>query len=457
MAEINVTEYRSLHVEERWDAEYFQEKYDAVAESMSLIPTSELGKICRLQCSAFYPSATELYADDGVPFIRCVDVNPYPVIRASQPFERIPQEFVAIHGNIRMARPGDIVISKVGSPCYSSVVASETGCVALSRTVLVAQKLTWAVFDPYYLVAFLRSKFGFQQLLQQREQQIQFQLTLDRVRRIRVFLPDENVQRASADLVRRYAVLLQEANDAWRNAVHLFESLVLPDVNSIPRVGDSATSLTDMLSSNRWDAQCFDPRLRTYEDRITRGAFERLDQLVYKCQKGRQQDDLGDAGDVSYASIRHINQFEMISSARGSVVASGPHIATKDDLLLAITGATIGKVGVVARYSQMAFSGDLLRLRVRPKVNPYFLLVVLSSSIGQAQLKRWVTGSTNGHLAPRDVVGTLVPRLGTDEETIAAGAVRALALRMEAERAFEEAVARVETEIHCVRDGSRAA
>lgn len=429
----------------RWDAEYFQPAYLTIATKLDSEGNPRLGTLAELTCSAFYPSATDCYQQDsGVPFIRCVDVNDFPIIFGDQPFERLPEHFVAAHKSIRMAKPEDLIISKVGSPCFASIIDKSAGVVALTRTVLGLRNIRTDRVDPYYLVAFLRCKYGFYQLLREREQQIQFQLTLDRVRKIHVFLPSRQMQEKIGSLVRRHGTVLSRSKETYKSAQQLLEDELRLDAHDLPNPVGYEVRLSEVLQARRWDSHCFMPSFLGYANAV-RGyrLFERLDQLISPPVKGVHQYD-GEEGDIPYASIKHVSGIELITEERGSGFVSATNLAKRGDLLLAITGATIGKIGIVARYGRLAFSGDLLRLRVRGTLDPHYLLVVLRSPIGQGQLLRWVTGSTNGHLAPRDVVRALIPRLGKKEGTISDKVREALRTRAKAECLLELAKRRVE-------------
>jgi len=84
----------------------------------------------------------------------------------------------------------------------------------------------------------------------------------------------------------------------------------------------------------------------------------------------------------------------------------------------------------------------LLCLRAIESIDPNYLLLALDHKIGQVQLIRWTTGSTNGHLAPRDVARVLVPRLSSEVEAKIAGLVKdSLAKRQESEQLLERAKA----------------
>jgi hypothetical protein len=158
-----------------------------------------------------------LYKIGDLPFIRCVDCISYPVITKRQDdlFEKIPSDFADEHKNIKRLSRGEIVITKVGTPCYASII-HDIDDVALSRTVLGLKNIK--NIDPYYLTAFLRSKYGFYQLYRERELTIQFQLTLERVGNVRIFKPkNEKLESMIAD-----CFLLHEEN--YKKAEQLFDN-----------------------------------------------------------------------------------------------------------------------------------------------------------------------------------------------------------------------------------------
>jgi hypothetical protein len=90
-------------------------------------------------------------------------------------------------------------------------------------------------------------------------------------------------------------------------------------------------------------------------------------------------------------------------------------------------------------------SGDMLAIRTNGSIDPYFLLPFLSHRIGQVQLLRWITGSTNGHLAPRHVGRVLIPRLDEAVEAEIAALTRDSIVKIhESEQLLDRAKTRVE-------------
>ena len=202
-------------------------------------------------------------------------------------------------------------------------------------------------------------------------------------------------------------------------------------------------NFSEIISGRRFDAQCYKPELSNYEFYLRENErFSYLHSLV-RMTKGKQM-VVSSIGDIGYGSIKDIDGVELIADDFCEL-SEDTRIANRQDLLLAVTGATIGKVGIVERYDELAHSGDLLALKTKGEINPYYLLVVLESPIGQSQCQRWITGSTNGHLSPTDVAKFVIPRIDKPLEEEIANIVRAsLNAKRKSEEILEQAKVRVE-------------
>ena len=246
-----------LYGHARSDPEYFLPSHTQVEADLNAVRTLPLRKLGRFACSAFYPAATHLYTSEGVPFLRCVDIVDFPLISPDQPFARIPASFADAHSTIRHLGAGDIVISKVGTPCYAALLSEDMPRSAMTRTVLGMSEIDQSVIDPYYLIAFLRSRHGFDQLMRERELTIQYQLTLERTRKGKVYLPDRPIQTMIGDLVRGYYQSLRESVDAYASAQELLEAeLGLDEVTLQTPVGYTVR-FSELEMSRQPDADFF--------------------------------------------------------------------------------------------------------------------------------------------------------------------------------------------------------
>lgn len=252
--------FSEIDLGDRFDAEYFWKDSLKIQATLKQRETKPLKNLGDFVASAFYPAATQLYEFGDTPFIRCVDCINYPLITQDQDdlFERIPFSFVEESKGINVLEKGDLIITKVGSPCHTSIV-EDYDLVALSRTVLGIKKIRNV--DPYYLLIFLRSHFGFQQLLRQRELTIQYQLTLDRVKKVRIYKASQDFQNVIRKAALKYLELISVSKSLYSQAEDLLLSeLGLKDWQPTEETVAVKSFAESFLSSDRLDAEYYQPK-----------------------------------------------------------------------------------------------------------------------------------------------------------------------------------------------------
>ncbi|GAJ12764.1 unnamed protein product [marine sediment metagenome] len=119
------------------------------------------------------------------------------------------------------------------------------------------------------------------------------------------------------------------------------------------------------------------------------------------------------------------------------------------DIIIVITGATIGKVGLWNNREEFYLGGDMVKFYCREEVVPYFIQSFLLSDIGQLQILRNITGATNKHLAPSDIERIKIPLPPLSFQNNIANEVKrrmhkAKQLQEEAKKVLEEAKLKVE-------------
>ena len=342
---------------------------------------------------------------------------------------------------------GDVIITTVGTIGNVAVVESQITPCNCDRHVGIIRIKDNQVL-PYYLSTFLNSKYGRFQSLRESAGNVQLNLYIKNIGHIEVPRLGKFEEEIASVTKQAYQLRIK-AKNLYLQAQRLLESeLGLDKLKFKKPVGYtarfSAVGLSDAFNAGRIDAQCFAPDAIFYEKWLCSHAqSDKLNHLLEAKIKGRQQEE-AESGSIDYCSIKHISGHELTDVSKCLPSPETP-LATQNNLLLAITGATIGKIGIVKRYKQLAFSGDLLCLQISPEIDPHYLLAALDHIIGQVQFNRWITGSTNGHLAPRDVGRVLVPRLNKNIESYIAGLVaESLNKRVESEKLLVKAKSRVE-------------
>ncbi len=119
------------------------------------------------------------------------------------------------------------------------------------------------------------------------------------------------------------------------------------------------------------------------------------------------------------------------------------------DILVVVTGATIGKIGYWDYADTYWLGGDIVKFQTSEEAYPYYLYSYLRTFAAQIHLKRHITGATNGHLSPKDIENLLIPLPPLSvQERIAREAQarreRARALEREAAELLQTAKAEVE-------------
>ena len=299
--------FSQIDLGDRFDSDYYTKNYLHISAQMLKVSTKKLGKLATPVASAFYPAATQLYSEGDTAFARCVDCISYPIITSDQDskFEKIPYAFGKENKGISFIYTDDIVITKVGTPCYASIL-TDYDKIALSRTVMGLSGIHGV--DPYYLMIFLRCKYGFEQLYRQRELTIQYQLTLPRVKAIDVYLASDILQKEINMLCKKAKEFQKKSNEAYKIAEEtLMTTINCPNITTLSTY--SIKTLKNTLSvSGRLDAEYFQPKYDEYYSIITRfkGGYsyirKEFSQVKERCDRTLENYRYVEIGDVNISS-----------------------------------------------------------------------------------------------------------------------------------------------------------
>ena len=429
----------------RSDAEFFKPEYENAFKKV-LGCNGEKLRFRAFVTDGIHASPDIANSGSGVRYIsaKCVKDNEFVVDNCI---------FISENQHIKNPRTQlqqhDVIITTVGT--IGNVAVVDDGLIPSNsdRHVGIVRVHNHFELSPFYLATFLNSCYGRFQSLREAAGNVQLNLYIRNIGNIVVPRFGKHEEDEISDLTKKAYDFRKSAKASYTQAQQLLESeLGLDKLHFDKPVGYTArfsvTGLTDIFDAGRIDAQCFSPEAVFYEDWLLKHAkCDRLNALLSITAKGLQQTEV-EGGTTDYCSIKHISGREIVGASKTKPTGGTPR-ATKNDLLLAITGATIGKIGIVNRYENLVFSGDMLRMRVNNEVPPHYLLLALDHHLGQVQFNRWITGSTNGHLAPRDVGRVLVPRLSPEkEDRISALVAESLEKRQKSEALLDQAKSRVE-------------
>ena len=410
-AEVNFSE---IDLGDRFDAEYFWKDSLRIQATLNQRKTEPLRNLCDLVASAFYPAATQLYEFGDTPFIRCVDCINYPLITQDQDdlFERIPFSFIEESKGVNTLEKGDLVITKVGSPCYASLVQSYD-LVALSRTVLGVKKIR--NIDSYYLLIFLRSYYGFQQLIRQRELTIQYQLTLERVKKIRIYKATQDFQDFIRQAALKYLELISISKSLYQQAEDLLLSeLNLKDWQPTTETIAIKSFKESFLSSSRLDAEYYQPKYEDLLRRLDNCKIELLKDIVSITKSIEPGSDAYQEDGIPFIRVSNLSKLGITSTEihiSHDLIENLESLKPKKDTILLSKDGSIGIAYKVDNDLEVITSGAILHLKIKKQtfILPDYLTLVLNSIIVGLQAERDSGGSIIQHWRVSQIENILVP------------------------------------------------
>ena len=459
--EISIIPFSVINLGDRLDAEYFSKENRAIEKALKDHDALPLRTFGTLVGSAFYPAATDLYETGDVPFARCVDCINYPVITRQQDkqFVRVPSWFIDQSKQIHCATRGELIITKVGTPCYASVIHDHER-IALSRTVLGLVDIN--NISPFYLTAFLRCRFGFNQLLRQREQTIQFQLTLERVREVLIYSASPKLQSAVENTMLNHVRAIERADQGWVAAEAAMTKAIGLQSWTPSEPLTYIRRAEEVFAAKRIDSEYYHPAKKAYLERLRslpgRPLHEHyevirdmFDPVTAKTGDLVRNFDLSDA-------LQPVLDDEQPAVPARSVGSSKKHFAA-GDIVISRLRAYLREIALIRGTSRvpMVGSSEFIVLRPHnpedPKLSRSTLLVFLRSTAVQTILKWSQDGSHHPRFGDEDLMWIPVPDVVCDVasaieatfEKILAARSQGRLLLAKATRAVEIAIESSET------------
>ena len=447
--------FSNIDLGDRIDSDYYTKNYLHIAEKLSTVSTKKLGRLATLVASAFYPAATQLYSEGDTPFARCVDCVSNPIISCDQDnkFEKIPYSFGKENKGIAFINSNDIIITKVGTPCFSSILTDYEE-IALSRTVLGLTMIHDV--DPFYLLVFLRCKYGFEQLFRQRELTIQYQLTLPRVRAIDIFDATDTLQKIIRNNCLVAKELKKKANLKYQQAIDTFYSSFDLNKFKLGKAFSIKTYLNSFALTGRLDAEYYQPKYDSLFKTLQAFKCEPLGGENGLCNFKKSIEPGSDAyrdSGIPFVRVSDIDKYGIAQPQihlSSDIVENVNELFPKEDTILLSKDGSVGVAYKVREDMDFITSGALLHLTVKDKgiILPDYLTLVLNSPIVQLQAERDTNGAIIQHWKPSEIEKVLIPILKMDiQKEIAAKVQESFALRKKSKDLLEYAKQAVEIAI----------
>lgn len=416
---VNYSEIENLSA--RLDSEYYKPDKLFLEQTLDSKPNSNFDSFGDFIIGPFGSSfKVENYdSESQYRYVRGKDVKPFFLLDndnvhiPENDFNRLSKYSLEIN---------DVLISVVGTLGNASLITDKAipSIFSCKSTVFRSSSI-----NPFYLTAFLNSKYGYELLVRKARGAVQTGLNLDDLKYLSILKPSSNLERQIGNI-------LKNAFDKVETGIELYndsESKILAELNisdwsPIHQLGFTK-NFSDTQKSERFDAEYFQPKYDDLVKHIKKYSvgFDSLENLVNikKCiepgSSAYQENGIPfirvsnlSKSEISYSDPKYISE-NLYSELITHQPKQGEILLSKD--------ATPGIAYYLDKEPiKMIPSSGILRLTVKDeeKIKPEYLTLVLNSILVQQQMLRDAGGSIIVHWRPDQIKATLIPILDDDKQ-----------------------------------------
>lgn len=390
----------------RLDAEYYQPEYLEIAKILQSTPHKAFNEIVSNIING--TEIREYIEEDGLPYLRVSDIKEFFIDLSSVVY--IPKES-EVKQNIKL-KENDILLSRSGSLAIAAVVTPD-----LSNSVISSHLMRIPVkgVNPYFLVTFLNSKFGKNQIIQRNNGTIVPEINHPSLKSLLVPILPEDIQKEIEKIVRNAYAEIQESNKFYTQAENLLlEELGLKNFE----VEDDLSyivNLSEIKSAHRADAEYFQPKYDKLVEKIKKyGATSLLDlvqSVAARFNPKSQPTKLFRYVELSNiaSSVGIIDGYSEVSGDEAPSRAK--RVLKANDVVLSSVEGSLEKVALIEKEQEgYLASNGFFQFRSKD-ILPEVLLVLAKSFVLQMQFEKQTAGTILTAVPKGAVKNIVVPKI----------------------------------------------
>lgn len=289
----------------------------------------------------------------------------------------------------------DLLLSTAGTIGAVGIVQEDILPANIDQDVARIHVLDSRKIDPYFLIAFLNSKYGQLQLIRETTGQIQTHVSLDKIKN-RIFVPIPNWQGKISNLVKTALDDLSKSKSMYFEA----ENLLLEELGLRTfKIEDDLSfivNFSDIKKANRIDAEYFQPKYREIIEKIEKyeGGWDVLEKAVrFKDNNFTPRED----EKYKYLALSNISNQGYVQDYQEELGKNLPSrarrkINTGDVIISSIEGSSSSCAIIEEEFDNAICSTGFFVLHSK-KINPETLLILFKSNFIQELLQRGSKGT----------------------------------------------------------------
>lgn len=427
----------------RLEAEYYQPAYLSLMNSLKRISTAQLGSFAfvtdGIHASIDYDDSSSIYClsaqsiKDGL-----FDLSAKTMIAPSQHSK-----------NLRTSiQCGDVIISSMGTIGFSAVAYKEMLPANAVRQVLIVRVKELYKMDsnyPYFISAFLNSKYGMFQSIREATGNVQQHLFIDKVVNFKV--PQLPNMEDIGGIYKRAEIKFIESNNLYSQAeTLLLEELSIKDID-LSHDPCYEVDSADSISVNRIDAEYYQPKYERIIAVIKNSKYgwcklsDRITNITDKYDPHKEPEK-----DFRYIELSNINPSNGVidgySELKGKNLPSRARMLVREgDVIISSVEGSIDKVALVDNiHDGCIASTGFFVFRAKENTLPEYVLPLCKSVLIQKQLEKLSSGTILTAVPKNLVESIIIPNMPKEAQVKIADLIhQSHAARRKAKALLEEA------------------
>jgi type I restriction enzyme S subunit len=396
----------------RTDAEYYQpanmQTRHRVASSP--YPVKALSEVSKsiINFGAYSLCNAISFLEDGVPFLTGKEIGENLIQWGTA--RHISEEQ---HTNLlwkSQISEGQVLISMAGRLGVSCVFDEGFACNSSQDVAKVTLK---EGIDPYYVSAFLNSRYGSAQLLGAQTGSVQHHTNLGIIKTMRIIVLPLDQQERLADVVRQAKAAREHSESLYAQAQTLLAAELGLDKLDLSESLYSVRHFSEVTEARRADAEYYRQKYeRLLEHLRHTGQAVRLGDWLHESLKRGVQPQYDDEGEILVINSQHVGKTYIelednrLTTEEFCEIGSNRRARVRqNDVLLNSTGyITIGRCQTLLEDVKAIVDGHVTIVRPKEGLDPVYLGLFLNALPGQMQTERGWTGSSGQIELRTDVI-----------------------------------------------------
>ncbi len=389
-------------------------------------------------------------SNNGIKFIRTQNIRPINL--------DLTQTTFTTDDKIRISKYGDILFTRIGVN-VGDVAFNDYGDFAISDNVILAS-LDNPVLAKYISIV-LSTEVGKNILNREKRDTARPIISYENIKNIQIPIFNQEIQQKIIDLYETaYNEKQQKEAEAERLLTGIDDYLLgelgikLPEKDNSLKNRMFKVNFSE-VTGGRFDAYYYQTYFKKNIVNIKNGNYETtilkniIEGNLIKGKLPNNDEKKGENKVIQIGSIDNNGNIDFENLLTAKNIFSEEQKLKKNDVIIVITGATIGKISFWDYESDYYLGGDLVKFQTKENINPFYIFSILRTKPYQIEIERNVTGATNGHLSPTDIERFSIPIPPLEKQNEIAEHIKAIReqakqLKTEAKQVLEQAKQEVE-------------